>query len=85
MTLRTLEILAGNESVNKDKRQMFVWAWLRAALGVAQMTLAVTTFGLFLIVGFRAITWLFFGITISLTFISRFLYRDRKGPNTTEK
>jgi hypothetical protein len=38
---------------NGNADQRFVWGWLRLVLGIAQMTLAITTFGVFLIVGFR--------------------------------
>jgi len=64
---------------NADQR--FVWGWLRLVLGIAQMTLAITTFGMFLIVGFHPITWILFAVTTTLLIVSRILYRGRKGPN----
>lgn len=44
------------------------------------MTLAMTTGGLLLLIGFHYLTWIFFGVTVALTITSRLLYHGRKGP-----
>ena len=72
-------------SKNGNADQKFVWGWLRLVLGIAQMTLAITTFGLFLLVGFRPVTWIFFAVTTTLMILSRILYRGRKGPKGIAK
>ena len=72
-------------SKNGNADQRFVWGSLRLVLGIAQMTLAITTFGLFLLVGFRAVTWIFFSVTTTLMILSRILYHGRKGPNRIGK
>jgi hypothetical protein len=42
------------------------------------MTLAITTGGLLLLIGFHYVTWIFFAVTMSLTITSRLLYHRRK-------
>ena len=70
---------------NGNTKQRFVWGWLRLVLGIAQMTLAIATFGLFLLAGFRPITWILFAVTTVLLIVSRTLYRGRKGPSGINK
>ena len=61
--------------------EKFVWGWLRLILGMAQMTLAMTTAGLFLLVGFRPVTWIFLAIVTLLTIASRLLCHGDRGSN----
>ena len=70
---------------NSNAKQRFVWGWLRLVLGIAQVTLAIATFGLFLLVGFHPVTWILFTVTTVLLIVSRILYRGRKGPNGIRK
>lgn len=72
----------GNELSRSGARQNFVWGWLRVALGIGQMTLAIATGGLLLLIGFHYITWIFFAVTMILTITSRLLYHGRKGTQT---
>lgn len=44
------------------------------------MTLAITTGGLLLLIGFHYVTWIFLAVTMVLTITSRLLYHGRKGP-----
>ena len=70
----------GNELSRSEARQTFVWGWLRAALGIGQMTFAMTTGGLLLLIGLHYVTWIFFALTMILTITSRLLYHGRKAP-----
>ena len=71
----------GNKLSRSAARQKIVWGWLRVALGIGQMTLAIAMGGLLLLMGFHYITWIFFAITMILMITSRLLYHGRKGPN----
>jgi len=71
----------GKQRIKIETPQKFIWGWVRLALGVGQMTLALATAGLLFLVGLHAVTWIFLAVTMILTITSRLLYHGRKGPN----
>jgi len=71
----------GKQRIKIETPQKFISGWVRLALGVGQMTLALATAGLLFLVGLHAVTWIFLAVTMILTITSRLLYHGRKGPN----
>ena len=62
----------------------FVVRFTGATFSLWQMTLALTTASLLLLVGLHAVTWIFVAVTMMLTITSRLLYHGRKAPNQTK-
>jgi hypothetical protein len=63
-----------------DRREQFVWGWLRLFLGFAQMSLAGLTLGALIAVGPTKLTILFAIAATAVTVVSRLIYRGQKRP-----
>ena len=69
-------------TADHDRREQFVWGWLRLFLGFAQMSLAGLTLGVLIAAGPTKLTILFAIAATAVTVVSRLVYRGRKGPLT---
>ena len=64
----------------RDRREQFVWGWLRLFLGFGQMSLAGLTLGALIAVGPTKLTILFAIAATAVTIVSRLIYCGRKRP-----
>jgi len=67
--------------MEEPTRHKLIWGWLRALLGIAQMSLVVSSAILLFSVGLRPFTYACVIAATMLTVISRILYRGRSDPN----
>ena len=61
------------------------WGWVRLALGMAQMGLAMATAVSFLQDGFAPLTWSLVVCACAATGLSRYLYRGKPGPGAAQR
>lgn len=64
---------------DSQRRDRFVWGWLRLILGIAQMSLVAMTFGVLITTGISTLAVLLAGSATALTVASRLLYHGRPG------
>lgn len=81
------ELPVGNSEPTRDevtegsaRRTLFVWGWLRLALGCAQMVLSIWGLILFLKMGGTIETGIVVGVAFLAFAASRWIYRGRKPP-----
>lgn len=71
--------VAATVTLDQQRRDRFVWGWLRLILGIAQMSLVAMTFGVLITTGLSTIAVLLAGSATALTLASRLLYHGRRG------
>jgi hypothetical protein len=67
-----------------ETRRLWIWGWLRLALGQAQMWLAFATLWSLLAEGFAWITWILLAAATAATTVSRVLYRGKSEPSDSD-
>jgi hypothetical protein len=66
--------------MKEETRHAFIWGWLRMALGIGQMSVALVSVITLIAVGFQPITYALVALATALTLLSRILYKGRKDP-----
>ena len=69
-------------TAKRDRRDQFVWGWLRLVLGFSQMALVALTFGVLITAGVTTLTMVLTAVATCVAVASRLLYRGRKGPRS---
>jgi hypothetical protein len=57
---------------------VWIWGWLRLAMGHAQMWLALAAFCSLLVLGFEPQTWILAAAATLATLLSRVLYHGKR-------
>jgi hypothetical protein len=80
IALLNMGVRARERTMKIDTRRLWIWGWLRFALGQAQMWLVVATLWALLAEGLAWITWTLLAAASAATAVSRLLYRGKSEP-----